>query len=121
MITQENKSERAEVVKKETIEKLQREVQVGLSAERLSVNPDWRNLCEKLQAELDALEKEKQGNFSVIIKMATTIDQKLTAVDAVKNYDQTIGDLKYFLGLPAAEAKRGREASEELAKLRGGD
>ena len=121
MITQEEKEKRRTEGDTARVAKLEEEIKNGLSGERLLTNPDWLRLTSKLKVELDDLEIKKIEAYDSAINGAFTIDQKVTAVDVIKIYKQTIADLRFYIYLPEREAKRGQEAREELTKLRGGD
>ena len=120
MITQEEKEKREAVNKEETITRLEEEIQLGLSGERLSTNQDWLKLTGELKRELDSLETRKIETYDLTIGAAFTTDQKMTALDVLKTYKQTISDLRFYVELPDRKARRGREAQEELSKLKGG-
>ena len=121
MITQEVKEREQKVSREELVAKLEGEVNIGFSAERLQSNPDWLRLRNKLAKELDDLERQKITTYDLTISGAFGLDQKLTAVDIIKTLHQTIADLRFYVELPNREAKRGVEAQEELSKLREAD
>lgn len=121
MITEELKVKKKEEDKTARLQELEELVKIGLSAERLIANQDWLRIKSTLDKALDELNKNRLQSYDSAITQAFTTDQCVTAVLVLKSYRQTAEDVKFYVETPEREAKRGKEAQDELAQLRGGN
>ena len=119
MILAKDRIELEKKEKKETEITLESKIQRGKSAERLSFNSDWINLTDTLKASLEHNDLVKISLYDSITQDSVTMDQKLQAIDRVRQISYSVESMRYLINLPKMWAEEGAQAEVELKKIQG--
>src|SRR3990167_10898304 len=93
---------------------LQAAVEVWRWAERLSVNSDWLEFRKMVMVLVESKEKDKLKSYDDLIRDSMTTEEKLKAVDSIRETDLEIENFKTIMGTPDTLVKAGQEAQERL-------
>ena len=96
---------------------LQAAVDTGQWAERLSVNSDWLEFRKIIMSLVEKREAEKFKNYDILVRGSLSTDDKLKAVDSIREMDMEIENFKTVMRTPDDLAKAGREAQAQLDEM----
>lgn len=100
------------------LEKVLREkIEDGKSAERLSINPDWKKLCDGLKLKTEATKNKKYELYDYYIDKALTVDEKVRAWDEIRALNFSINSVEYILAYPEGQVRLAAEAREQLEDI----
>lgn len=118
MLTEAERLKAEAQTREDHIKELERVVDIGKSAERLSIHPDWKRYCERIQVGITEKEGLSLEQFRSIFGKARTADEKAIAIDNARVLDCMVQQVRYIVDLVENEAKAGMEAKKELDDLR---
>lgn len=114
-------AQRQEIEKQEIqneIALLEKQVEIGKSAERMTVHPDWKRYCTRLTEKLRGERQLTLEQYAMIFDDAVTEDQIRKSVDRARQMQAAMQQLYYFIELPEKEAANGVAAAKRLEELR---
>ena len=97
---------------------LEAQVEIGKSAERLSIHPDWKRFVERLQGQLAGQTQLSLENYGMIFGEAITQEQKLQAIDKARQIHIGLYQLASFIKQPELEAANGVAAARRLEEIK---
>jgi len=103
--------------KENKLKSLRERVNAGLSAEKLSIHPAWKELVNKFSYEMENRKSRKYEIYDTILEDAVTTDEKIIAVDKIRKINQEMKDFDFFVNYPEREAEEGILSKAELEKL----
>ena len=103
-------------------QRLETDVNIGKSAERLLNNRDWQRISDLLSSYAQGKRKDISSMvYNVVGGSNTSMDQDHVACNKIRALFQEIYDFEYVINLPKEEMKIGEEALETLRKIREGE
>lgn len=114
--TERQKSETAG--KEQYVKDLQEKVENGKSAERLSINMDWKKFADDLKNAITYTKDNKNSYYDVLLDEAVTHDEVFKAVDKIRRWNYTTRSIEYLVGLIDERIKEGVESQKTLDEFK---
>lgn len=104
--------------KEQYVKDLQEKVENGKSAERLSINMDWKKFSDDLKNAIAYTKDNKNSYYDVLLDEAVTQDEVFKAVDKIRRWNYTTRSIEYLVGLIDERTKDGVAAQKTLDELK---